>query len=198
MKPDRITMKPFPLLLFLLIAFSLPGTSSAEELGEAWGAKSVENIGGWIKEFDHVEAVVYHPSEKNPAEPPVLDGKPSKGIAKAWTKRLTPEQTGRLVSFITGKRKSSGDAAACYLPHHGFIFYDKDSKIVGHLAICFMCGNYRPSPKEGLSHPWDLGGLSALITELGLPMFRKPDEVTAFFADKEKLERGPEAGQNGR
>lgn len=191
-------MKPLHLLLLILAAFPLPGTTSAEELGEAWGGKSVENISAWIKGFDHVEAVVYNPSEKNPEEPPVIDGRLHEGVAKAWTKRLTPEQTVRLISFITGKRKDSGAAAGCYLPHHGFIFYDKDSKIVGHLAICFGCGNYRSSPKEDLSRPWDLGGLSALTTELGLPMFRKPDEATAFFSNKEKLERGPEAAKGGR
>lgn len=122
----------------------------------------------------------------------MIEGKLHEGVAKAWTKRLTAGQTERLVSFITGDRGSSGIGTMCYLPHHGFIFYDKDSKIVGHLAICFMCAKYYPSPAEGLSSVWDLPGIRKLATELGLPMFPTPPGATAFFADKEKLERGPE------
>ncbi len=188
-------MKSLPILLSILCAISGSEKLFAEDFGKGWGEKSVENISGWIKEFDHVEAVVYNPSEKNPEEPPVLEGKLHKGVASAWTKRLTPEQTKGLISFITGKRKNSGDGSGCYLPHHGFIFYDKDSKIVGYLAICFMCGGYSSSPENGLSIPWDLAGIKKLTEELGLPTFQEGDEASDFFANRKKLERGPEKAE---
>lgn len=165
--------------------------ATAEAFGEDGGVRVAKDISGWIKDFDHVEATVYNPSKENPEEPPVINGKLHAGAAKAWTKKLTPGQTDVLISCITGEHDDDG-GAGCFLPHHGFIFYDKDSKILGYLCICFMCGNYHAHPEKGLSAPWDLGSIRKLATDLGLPMLNHPDEWAAFFADKAKLERGPE------
>ena len=145
----------------------------------------------WIADFDHVEVVLYNSEVPSPGDFLVHEGKFHKGLAEAWTQRLTAEQIDVLVSAITGKHQPVG-GALCYIPHHGFVFYDKDSKILGHVEICFMCGNYYSMPRKGLSRDWDLSKLGTLVRELGLPMFNSPDKWKTFFADKEMLASGPE------
>lgn len=194
--------RPWPssrcVIVFLAIAgfAMLPG--KAEEPGDSSQTKQAgksplqdsiaKDISGWIGDYEYVEVVLYN-SEPPHGTPLVSSGKLNKGVAKAWTKRLSPEEVALLTTYITGKREPK-DGAACYIPHHGFVFYGKDSKILGHLEICFMCERYYSLPRRGLATNWDLAGLKALVTKKGLPHFNHPDEWAAFFANKELVGKG--------
>jgi hypothetical protein len=122
----------------------------------------------------------------------VESGEVHKGVDQASTKRLTPEQVAQLTSLVTGKHKPKSGGFCGYDPHHGFIFYGKDSKILGHLEICFRCSDNRSDPPKGLSHSWDFHGLEQLVVKLGLPVFRDPKDWEKFFADRKAIK--PQAG----
>ncbi len=161
-----------------------------EYFGENWGQGFIaKDMSGWITDFEYVEVVVYDSMPPN-KESPVVAEKLNDSVAKAWTKRLTPEEVTLLTTFITGKREDDGSSGCDYDPHHGFVFYGKDSKILGYIEICFMCRSYRWSPQGELSSHWDLEGLSALVAKKGLPTFKHPDEWAKFFADKELVKKG--------
>lgn len=188
-------MKLLPLFLFLFGALSCLENSAAEEFGEEWDPLPqgfmAKDTGGWIADFDHVHAVLYNPFAVIEGQHLVKGGKLHPGVAQAWTKKLSDENVAQLKSYITGKHKRSA-GAFCYYPRHGFIFYGKNSEILGHIEICFSCGNYFGFPTKGLSENWDLTGLQKLFEKIDLPASKTDEEWSTFFADEETLERGPE------
>lgn len=93
---------------------------------------------------------------------------------------LTAEQASKLVDLL--KQKSSfGVGSKCFLPHHGFVFYDEAGVPVADISVCFLCDMAASRPSIPDARPGDEGastvgisekgiaGLRALCTELGLP-----------------------------
>jgi hypothetical protein len=93
---------------------------------------------------------------------------------------LSSEQTDLLLAIVRAKG-TYGDGSACFLPHHGFVFYDAAGVPVAELSLCFMCEMMRSSPaipsgkrsaesgsEYGLS-PKATGLLRLLCNDLGLP-----------------------------
>jgi hypothetical protein len=108
---------------------------------------------------------------------PLKDGAPCKTV-KQPGKTLTAAQAKRL-SALFGKRRSFGQAEPkCFIPHHAFVFYDKDGKVERQVSVCFMCSNLRAEPplrkqpedpmKSALSDR-SVKVLRGLCKELGLP-----------------------------
>lgn len=93
---------------------------------------------------------------------------------------LSQAQVDRLLVWVRN-RKNLGSGSACWLPHHGFVFYDAAGVPVAELAVCFMCEMMSSSPAiPGARHDGETGaryGLSPkgtaelrlLCEELGLP-----------------------------
>lgn len=100
------------------------------------------------------------------SEDVVVEGRLHKGVLHT-SKDLTAEQTKKLYSAITGTHFHM-KGAMCFMPHHGFIFYDADDKIIGSITICLKCNNYRHAPAGELSKIFDLKGLESLILELNI------------------------------
>ena len=77
-------------------------------------------------------------------------------------------------------RSTWGSGSSCFLPHHGFVFYDGATP-VAQLSICFMCEMMVAAPSipkakrlgaddtYGLN-PKSTAQLRGLCRELGLPM----------------------------
>lgn len=82
--------------------------------------------------------------------------------------RLTEAQVKRLEAAVTGSHPDH-PIAACFYPHHAFIFYGASGKIVGHINICFLCSNYDGQP-EGYAKSWNLDELAKLIKDIGMPL----------------------------
>lgn len=91
--------------------------------------------------------------------------------------RLTASQITTININMSSSQKASM-VADCFDPHHGIVFYKNDS-IVGHISICFMCNNLRsyPKPKNGLI---EVGKLSRVIKDLGLPVFQSLDDIDTY------------------
>ncbi len=82
--------------------------------------------------------------------------------------RLTEAQVKRLEAAVTGSHPDH-PVAACFYPHHAFVFFDGSQKRVGQIDICFLCSNYHGSP-GGYATNWNLGQLEELIKDIGMPL----------------------------
>lgn len=92
---------------------------------------------------------------------------------------LSETQTKTLLGLLA-KRDTWGSGAACWLPHHGFVFYDAAGVPVAEISVCFMCGMLSASPAIPNAKHADEGSgygvseeaivkLRGLCNELGLP-----------------------------
>ena len=84
---------------------------------------------------------------------------------------LTSDQVVRLVDAIYGTHEKTG-AAACYDPHHIFLFYDDSDALVNVVEVCFGCTNLHAQPDIGESQ-WsrhDFRDLVRLCDEIGIGM----------------------------
>jgi len=43
--------------------------------------------------------------------------------------------------------------AACFEPHHGLVFKNKENDIIGSMSFCLNCNNYRLKPKKATHIP---------------------------------------------
>ncbi|MEJ0062718.1 MAG: hypothetical protein WDO70_05830 [Alphaproteobacteria bacterium] len=66
-------------------------------------------------------------------------------------------------------------SAACCIPRHAFLFYDKDGQYLGHLKVCFQCScaelkPYSP-PDSKLTHiEWNYTALQKIVENHKLPV----------------------------
>lgn len=90
---------------------------------------------------------------------------------------LSPSQAQDLVDLLNAK-STFGGGGSCFLPHHGFVFFDEAGGPVGYVSVCFMCENARSAPQLSKAKaPYGSYGISeagaealrALCAELGLP-----------------------------
>lgn len=84
---------------------------------------------------------------------------------------LTPDQVSRFVDAVYGSHEKT-DPAACYEPHHIFLFYDKDDILINVVEICFGCTNLHASPEIKESQVWrhDFRELARICDEVGIGM----------------------------
>jgi hypothetical protein len=92
---------------------------------------------------------------------------------------LSAEQSRLLVDLLK-KPATYGPGSKCFLPHHGFVFYDAAGVPVADVSLCFMCnmvagrpallaaGKHAEGTRAGLGEEGN-GRLRALCKELGLP-----------------------------
>jgi hypothetical protein len=139
------------------------------------------NFEGWIKECDHVDVVVYDGSD-DPDQPLIKNEKFNQKYSNRMIKRLDTKEVELLKRCLIGKHKPTWQFM-CFDPHHAFVFYDKNSKIIGHIEICFDCRTFRSYPKSGLSEYWDLTAIKKLVVAKGLPDFDSSEEWKKYFIE---------------
>ncbi len=123
--------------------------------------------------FSEVRAYAW-PDDKE-TEAVILPGTTLKpGVLNKDGAPLTPAQVSRLRSAVTGKQRSDGGAAGCYIPHNAFVFYDADKKPVAFVEVCFMCLGHRAQPKAP-GEPIDFLELASIFDELKIPMGAYPN-----------------------
>ena len=182
----------FAAILGSVIAETL--LSQDEDYGPKWDEPKkyqgfvAQNMDSWVKGVDHVEIVLFNYKEDEDRRL-VENGILHKGVIIEFTKRLSDKEVSLLSKFVTGKHPSRGGGFCGFRPHHGFVFYGKDDKILGHLEICFLCSDYLSRPWEGLSSSWDLNGLRSLVTDLGLPILKNDKEWDEFFASNREKQK---------
>ena len=82
---------------------------------------------------------------------------------------LSRDQIARLKTAVYEETEVFS-AAACYDPHHIFIFYDGEDQIVNVVEVCFSCTSLQAFPELGESQ-WrrhDFRALLTLCEEIGI------------------------------
>lgn len=84
---------------------------------------------------------------------------------------LPPGQVHRLVDAVYGRNEKTG-AAACYDPHHIFLFYDDSDSLINVVEICFSCTNLHAEPQIEELQWWrhDFRELARICDEVGIGM----------------------------
>lgn len=105
---------------------------------------------------------------------------------------LRPEQIRKLTTAVNAKEATS--PAACYDPHHIFVFYSDTGAIVAAVEICFSCTGVSAIP--GIAEPrWyrhDFLALAKLTDELGLWFERRTvKEWIAFRVERDAATKKP-------
>ena len=154
-----------------LIAIMLITIARAEDTPNQWPSGP----------FQHVVAYCYDFSQ-DPRGSSITfpDGSLHKGVIRATTIRLNEAQTAKLRKLLTSDSESEHGDVDCYDPHHAFVFYDQDWKVVASIDICFLCDDYVARPK-GVSNLIDLAALEALCREFGLPVLEDSSNYTVLY-----------------
>jgi hypothetical protein len=140
------------------------------------------------EDIHEVRAYVYDWTQEEKNLTLLKDGKLHKGIINIEGAKLNDEQVKRLLKALDSKAEEEV-SADCYMPHHGFVFYDKEGKAIGHIELCFQCGNADSSHEELKEKPWDWGVLRKLLLELEVPILKEDSEYTKLFNEKQKLNK---------
>lgn len=98
---------------------------------------------------------------------------------------LKPDQVSRLVDAVYGSHEKTGPAA-CYDPHHIFLFYDTADVLIHVVEVCFSCTNLNSQPQIEESQ-WgrhDFRELARLCDEVGIGMNSGTAEDQIRFWDE--------------
>ena len=87
---------------------------------------------------------------------------------KVSSAELSPVQTQRLGAALVSSAERR--PAACYSPHHIFVFYRSDGSVSGAAEVCFECTSVSTLPEmsESQRYHQDFLALARLVEELGL------------------------------
>lgn len=143
---------------------------------------------GWPpREIHEVRAFVYDYTQEKGNSTLLKSGKLHKGVINVGGSKLTDSQIERLKGAIRSSKKRV-PGAFCYLPHHGFVFYDKEGRAMGHIELCFQCGNVDSSPTGLPEREWDWKEMRKLLEELKLPILKKDEDYTKLYQTKKNRE----------
>jgi len=135
------------------------------------------------QEIHEVRAYVYDYSQEKSNKALLKNGKFHKGIINKDGAKLSNIQIKRLIKALsTDKEDQYG--ALCYMPHHGFVFYNKQGKAIGHIELCFQCGNVDSSPKKLAAREWDWVEMKKLLEEVKIPILKKDEDYTKLYLAK--------------
>lgn len=138
----------------------------------------------WLpREVAEVRGYVYDYTQDKKSMSLLKGGKLHKGVINTGGTKLSKDQVLRLKKSLHSKKKRE-PGAFCYYPHHGFVFYDKEGKAMGHIELCFQCGNVASSPKGLPEVEWDWKEIRKILTELKLPILKDNKAYTKLFEDK--------------
>lgn len=103
------------------------------------------------------------------------------GLALSRAQRDAFESALSAVSYRAGRGESGSeaDAAACFVPHHFFRYYDGEGEQIGEVAVCFCCFEVRITPEpdvqpasgaDFVALAFDEPALRGLVTSIDLPV----------------------------
>lgn len=134
----------------------------------SWPAKDYAKVVGYRFKISSDDAKGPAPSGFSLLTKAGLDAKQLANLT-IKSAELSPAQVVRLekVTFSTTHRT---EPAACYDPHHIFVFYAKDGTVTNAIEVCFSCTGVGtiPAAKEQQWYRHDFVALAYLADELGL------------------------------
>ncbi len=126
-----------------------------------------------VRGFAFDMAVIARPVCEGPLDP---DGTLCSTVSRPGVE-LSAKHVDRLLAIL-GQRSSYGAGSSCFLPHHGFVFYDEAGAPVAEVSVCFLCDMAMASPwipqakkvdgRIGLSEKGN-EALRELCRDVGLP-----------------------------
>lgn len=137
-----------------------------------------------IQDIHEVRAFVYDYSQDDKSSSLLQNGKLHKGVINAPGVKLSKQQVKRL-KIALKTSNDDGSFADCYMPHHGFVFYNIQGKAIGHIELCFQCGTKDSTPKNLSARSWDWGELKKILEELKIPILKEDKDYTKLFKDKQ-------------
>lgn len=143
-------------------------------------------VHGWPgKEYDRVVGYqFFNPHGPFREDSPVL-GDEVRGEQLTKVKRkevvLKPDQTTRLLKSALFS-SDNGAPAACYYPHHIFVFYKGDAAVAA-IEVCFHCNGKKTWPPAENAVGTDYPALATLSGELGLGTDMPEDEKKVEWPD---------------
>jgi hypothetical protein len=140
----------------------------------------------WLpRKIHEVRAYYYDCSQEEGNLSLLKNGKLHKGIINNEGAKLTDEQIERLKKALESSEKRM-PGAFCYMPHHGFVFFDADGKAMGHIELCFTCGNVDSSPKGLPDNEWNWKEMRKILEELKIPILEDFTEYSKLYEAKNK------------
>jgi len=136
-----------------------------------------------VRDIHEVRAYVYDYTQEKDNKTLLKNGKLHKGVINAGGAKLSEAQVKRLLGALNSKEEDQF-GALCYMPHHGFVFYNKKGKALGHIELCFQCGNVDSSPKKLAARSWDWLEIGKLLEELKIPILKMDAGYSKLYAKK--------------
>ena len=138
---------------------------------------------GWLpREIQDIRAYVYDYTQEKGNSMLLKDARLHKGVINVGGTKLSDNQVKRLKNAMRSS-KERVPGAFCYHPHHGFVFYDKKGRAMGHIELCFQCGNVDSSPKGLSKVEWDWKVMRKLLEELKIPILKKDADYTKLYTE---------------
>ena len=119
-------------ILFALLAIAITCCVSCSS-NRAWPPKGYTEVRAFLYNLDSDDSLAC-----------VTNGRLDASMTDTNGVRLTDVQTSRFLAAVTGTHPEHA-VAGCYVPHHAYVFYDQQHRIVGWVELCFGCLNYRAS-----------------------------------------------------
>ena len=143
----------------------------------------------WLpREIQEVRAYVYDYTQEERNLSLLKNGKLHTGIINDGGAKLSDEQVERLKEALRSSEERE-PGAFCYMPHHGFVFFDAEGKAMGHIELCFQCGNVASSPKGLPDNEWNWEEISKILEELKVPILKEDADYTKLYeAQNKKIE----------
>ena len=131
-------------------------------------------------DIHEVRAFVYDYTQERKNMTLLKGGKIHSGVINKGGTRLAPKQVEALKNALRSKKELI-PGAFCYMPHHGFIFYNSKGKALGHIELCFQCGNVDSSPMSLSDYQWDWDAIEKILKDLKIPVLKKDEDYTKLF-----------------
>lgn len=114
------------------------------------------------------------------------DGKLDASVTNPAGRTLTATETKRLLALIN-RGAPPHPLTPCYVPHHGFVFYNGWGRPVAVFEFCLQCFKATPSPNTAGPY-YDYPALADFLVQLGLPIGPKFATAQAYrrFCEKAK------------
>lgn len=159
--------------LQFLIALIVAGFSCAGEIPPRELPKGTVKVVAYL--YDYTAADAYR-IETN--------GKLHPGIIAKFTKTLSAEDTRILLDAFTEKHSPSPRHPCEPAPHHAFVFYGEDEKVLGSVSVCFQCRETYSRQfnlvRDPLSYFWDWDAIKGLFTRNGIPVLKNDADYTTL------------------
>ena len=132
-----------------------------------------------LKNAAKVLAVTYDYTQPDEGELVIVGKRMHKGVFEV-SQPLTKAQRAKLTKALTQARELV-PPAKCFDPHHGFVFYDKEDNIIGHLSICLKCATSEASAQLKVGRLFDWKGLEAILREVKMPVLKGNKAYTEAY-----------------